>query len=49
MENIEELFIQRINESKIFTKNEIDNITLNYELYLKSYFLGIIDNTKICL
>ena len=49
MEVIVEVFIERIKESNMFSKEEINNITLNYEIYLKSYFLGLIDNTKICL
>ena len=45
-ENIEELFINRIKESKIFTKSEIDKILIDNKLYIKSYFLGVLDNTK---
>lgn len=45
-EKMEELFIKRIKESEIFTKNEIDNILIDNKLYIKSYFLGILDNSK---
>ncbi|MCI8309124.1 MAG: hypothetical protein HFJ45_02710 [Clostridia bacterium] len=44
MEKIEELFIQRINESKIFTRKEIDNMLIDNKLFLKTYILGILDN-----
>jgi hypothetical protein len=43
---MEELFIERIKKSNIFSKKEIDFIINHIRLYKKCYILGLLDDTK---